>query len=127
MKIRNPSQADFRASLHSLIDQQSVAAFASWEQRGAKGEAVDLAFDFKHSTASPDLEYVEWNANDHPVQVGLVVLKRSLERFCNRSGHEERAAAPLRTSGVWLEHPKQAHHFTPSTQFSIRVSAHQYP
>ncbi len=64
----NRAQGSLGAGLHLLVHQQEVAASADGEERGAKGKAVDIAFDLESPAGSPELAHIEWNAGDDPFQ-----------------------------------------------------------
>src|SRR5207237_10568914 len=67
-EMRSHSRPSAAASLHPLVDQQIVVAFAGGKQRGAKREAVDLAFNTKLAAFAPKLMNFEGNAKDDPLE-----------------------------------------------------------
>src|SRR5690348_12869160 len=69
-EFRRVADANAGAFLHTVIDEQNVAAFACDEERSAEGVAVDLAANAEASAVGPSFLYVERNADDRPTKPG---------------------------------------------------------
>src|SRR5438477_108290 len=67
-KVRGVADGDVAAGLQTFFDEHALVALAGGEDRSAKREAVDFAFDADFGARSPNFSDVERDANKNKVE-----------------------------------------------------------